>query len=1679
MNIISLNIRFAGSWSFLLLSFFTLSYLSAGGIKNIAPTSADSPVMLETGREGFGSFADFGSDPESRLYVSFGQADEVLYIGLSPEYTNDGVPFSNNPTASRYQFRIRRDNPDGADPIVHGPYTITNLNANVNSYEEAEYGIYSTTQEIGGQRIFEFRPGAAGDYYIEFDESTSDGDRRVNIPFWDFTVVRGEQPIDGRIWSRGWAFRTPQVTGTTPPDCVWDREFNGKLYSYTEDGFVSLIDFNGSGFQGLSFNIAFNSTGPGTSGDLAEDRKSVPNENRTGNARQHRIFLTLPDIELFPDGICGEVTVGETFLCGGSDPYCIQVDVTRVGQVEILLDFNGNGILDDNSEDVNLVYEFTPGSLSACVPWNGLRGDSTPVDFTDTVDVYIAYSQGVQHWSAYDVEFMKNGFCVETVRPICDQTISSNFLYYDDREIPEPPGTGAPKDNREGCACTDNCRTWDNFQLNPGGTCDTFDDNETSGYGDKSTLNTWWFANSRTQFRARVPVISANISGPKNICEGQTVSLIASDLGVTGIPTYLWEGTGIEGATNDTVNISQAGEYCVTVFDPSGCSNRTCSTITVTNFDISPIPANLNVCFGEAVVLPTAGNPAYSYTWSPAIGIDDINSNQPTFNPLVTTTYTVNISTEGGAGEICETTMEVQVDVAPDIDLQVIGGGPICDPTTTFTATTAVAADVVLFDMNGMQIGTGNSFTVDVSGETDYLLVATNAQNCKDSITFTVSGGPVDINLPDTILTCLSDGVNLAVTNLDENDVLTYNWSPANIFTPESVNTASPVFIGVPGDYNASVTVTNQYGCEATEDVQIIVIDDNAALSFTSAVDCDGMSVTFTNTSTATFGYLYDFGDGTTSTAPNPVHIYDSPGTYSVTLSLLYDQVCITSFIQEVTTFPIVLDAAFSVALEGCNNGSATLVFTDNSLNATGADLTYEWTFSGTNPTSSSMMNPSVEILTSGTVMASLVVSSADLCTSSVDTSFTVNLASVNLQEEITICPGDSTELNPGGDPNLVYTWSPASGFDPNATNPTTSIPGTYIVSVTSTSADFNCTNVDTVNVVLADSIRLVINGPDGPLNGSGSGGGVIELPTVQTCGNSVELTADITTSNTDVEITYTDLDGNVLGTGGSFTLSPDGRDTVVVTAVNEFGCLERDTVVLINTQVDASIDVSANGLNFCSSTDTIVRAINNDPNDTLTYAWGANAIIFGSLINDFVNIRTPAEGSVDLQLTVTNQFGCDTMLTVTVSAIPFTPNQYSDAIQPCFKEQFTINGGPAVPGYTYVWTPSDDLDLTDPANPVGTFENDGTLMVTITDPLTGCEETQTISVDVSPEISFVASPQDTTLCAPGSVSINGSSVNENAEIIWYSDPELTNQVGSGSTYIVDAAETGQSYTVYGQATDPSTECTQVIPVTVTVSEITAGLPLDAIASCTDETPGIFGPGGPSGNLTYTYEPTGLIDDSNPLNPVFVGNENSTVTVTATDPATGCSITQDITITVTRFDNVTGMADPSTIFLGESTTLTVEGCESCTYEWFPPNGTITPNTGATVTATPDEAGTLTYEVEVTQNGCTQVVLIEVRVEDPLCDVDHIYVPNAFTPNGDNQNDVMRVRSNFAEQITEFRFIIYNRWGQEVYSSDDIFESWDGTIEGDDLEPDVYGYWLRVICPTGQELIQQGNISILR
>ena len=95
---------------------------------------------------------------------------------------------------------------------------------------------------------------------------------------------------------------------------------------------------------------------------------------------------------------------------------------------------------------------------------------------------------------------------------------------------------------------------------------------------------------------------------------------------------------------------------------------------------------------------------------------------------------------------------------------------------------------------------------------------------------------------------------------------------------------------------------------------------------------------------------------------------------------------------------------------------------------------------------------------------------------------------------------------------------------------------------------------------------------------------------------------------------------------------------------------------------------------------------------------------------------------------------------------------------------------------------------------------------------------------------------------------------------------------------------------------------------------------------------------------------------------------------------------------------------------------------------------------------------------------------------PQCDETDVYIPNAFSPNGDGVNDILYVRSNY---IDEFTMIIYNRWGQEVFKTSSLGQGWDGKFNNQDLSPDAYAYYILVKCTDGEEYTKRGNISLLR
>ena len=88
----------------------------------------------------------------------------------------------------------------------------------------------------------------------------------------------------------------------------------------------------------------------------------------------------------------------------------------------------------------------------------------------------------------------------------------------------------------------------------------------------------------------------------------------------------------------------------------------------------------------------------------------------------------------------------------------------------------------------------------------------------------------------------------------------------------------------------------------------------------------------------------------------------------------------------------------------------------------------------------------------------------------------------------------------------------------------------------------------------------------------------------------------------------------------------------------------------------------------------------------------------------------------------------------------------------------------------------------------------------------------------------------------------------------------------------------------------------------------------------------------------------------------------------------------------------------------------------------------------------------------------------------------IYIPNIFSPNGDGQNDVFRLRS---EQIASVHLMVYNRWGNMVFESNDMSYAWDGMYQGKACEVGVYAWMAEIVMKNGTNLFRKGNVSLVR
>ena len=515
-------------------------------------------------------------------------------------------------------------------------------------------------------------------------------------------------------------------------------------------------------------------------------------------------------------------------------------------------------------------------------------------------------------------------------------------------------------------------------------------------------------------------------------------------------------------------------------------------------------------------------------------------------------------------------------------------------------------------------------------------------------------------------------------------------------------------------------------------------------------------------------------------------------------------------------------------------------------------------------------------------------------------------------------------------------------------------------------------------------------------------------------------------------------------------------------------------------TKCDTSISFSAIVKPFGAETGidslstvcyNVGKQINPKFNNTLIYSWSpATGLSETSKGNPTVTLKESMSYKVKIQNPAS---GCDTTISVRVEVSPMLPVVELDTTLdfcPGIPKKVNLPESPLV---TYLWSPSTGLDNANVANPTFTLKNNQIYTVKITDPKTNCNLEWKVNAQVSPE-AVISAGIDTTLCNYGPYTLTAKS-SLPLSFQWSRLSDFSNNLGNQPTLKRDTLSRAEN-TFYLKATDAK-GCFWRDTVVISSFPVEASMP-DNYVVCKplDLTTVTIKDNDPNQGLkNYSWFPVNSLTTKPNEGPNAIYKINATSLVNVNfENKYGCKKTLETQLELIDI-KVNIATDKETLIKGnnEIANISVTGCTDCAYSWTPATGLNATNI-ASVRATPQD--TTIYKVVVSKKGCKEEKTIRINVDNVNCGEPNIFVPNAFTPNNDGNNDILKVRGRW---ISKLQFVVYNRWGQEMFTTTDLNNGWNGVFKGNEVAPDVYNYYLQVTCLDNKIFTKRGNTSLIK
>ena len=205
---------------------------------------------------------------------------------------------------------------------------------------------------------------------------------------------------------------------------------------------------------------------------------------------------------------------------------------------------------------------------------------------------------------------------------------------------------------------------------------------------------------------------------------------------------------------------------------------------------------------------------------------------------------------------------------------------------------------------------------------------------------------------------------------------------------------------------------------------------------------------------------------------------------------------------------------------------------------------------------------------------------------------------------------------------------------------------------------------------------------------------------------------------------------------------------------------------------------------------------------------------------------------------------------------------------------------------------------------------------------------------------------------------------------------------------------------------------------------------------------------------------------------------NQYINVKALDSISGCQLFDSIFIVVDILPstNILTSADFTVISPGSSTQLHVEP-NGYQYQWEPSSSIDDPYSQNPI-ASP--IITTTYMVNISSENCAKSDSITIEVKELTCGPPDVFIPNAFSPNNDGNNDTLIVRGKYISS-ENFEFKIFDRLGNIVFKTNNQYKGWSGDFleSNKKCDPGVFVYYLKLDCLDGQKFFKKGNITLLK